>query len=352
MSQPFKGVINVDIRDSKPDWAPFEPPQGAGGRAQRRLHRARRRRLQRDELLRRPDRDAEHRQDRRRRRALHAVAHHGALLADALVPAHRPQPHAQLDGLHHRGGDRLPERQRHHPARERHALRDPRRARLEHLHGRQVAPLPDRRDEPGLAAPQLAVRPRLRALVRLPRRRDQPVVSRPGLRQPSGRPAEDAGRGLPPHRRHHRQGARVHQGRQGDRARQAVLPLLRARRLPRAAPRAQGVDRQVQGPVRHGLRGDARADAGPPEEDGPRAARHRAAADQPDRHDRDPQGPRRQAVPAHRRHQAVGLAVRRREGALLPHGRGLRGLPRARRPPHRAPARLPRVRPASARTRW
>ena len=43
-------------------------------------------------------------------------------------------------------------------------------------------------------------------------------------------------------------------------------------RLPRAAPRAQGVDRQVQGPVRHGLRGDARADAGAPEEDGPRPA--------------------------------------------------------------------------------
>ena len=27
MSEPFKGVINVDIRDSTPDWAPFEPPK-------------------------------------------------------------------------------------------------------------------------------------------------------------------------------------------------------------------------------------------------------------------------------------------------------------------------------------
>ena len=26
MKKPFKGTINVDIRDSKPDWEPFEPP--------------------------------------------------------------------------------------------------------------------------------------------------------------------------------------------------------------------------------------------------------------------------------------------------------------------------------------
>ena len=110
-------------------------------------------------------------------------------------------------------------------------------------------------------------------------------------------PPKTPGGGLPLHRGHHRQGDRVHQGRQGDRPRQAVLPLLRARRLPRAAPRAQGVDRQVQGPVRHGLRGDARADAGPPEEDGHRPARDRAAADQPDRHARDAHRARRQAVP-------------------------------------------------------
>ena len=47
-------------------------------------------------------------------------------------------------------------------------------------------------DEMNLAVDpaELADRPRLRALVRLPRRRDEPVVSGPGLRQPSGRPAE------------------------------------------------------------------------------------------------------------------------------------------------------------------
>ena len=40
MSEPFKGTINVDIRDSTPDWAPFEPPKAPDGRAERRVHRA------------------------------------------------------------------------------------------------------------------------------------------------------------------------------------------------------------------------------------------------------------------------------------------------------------------------
>ncbi len=31
MSEPFKGTINVDIRDSVPDWSPFEPPNAPDG---------------------------------------------------------------------------------------------------------------------------------------------------------------------------------------------------------------------------------------------------------------------------------------------------------------------------------
>ena len=27
MPAPFKGVVNVDIRDSVPDWAPFQTPK-------------------------------------------------------------------------------------------------------------------------------------------------------------------------------------------------------------------------------------------------------------------------------------------------------------------------------------
>ena len=56
----------------------------------------------------------------------------------------------------------------------------------------------------------------------------------------------------------------------------------------------------------------------------------------------DAHGPGRQAVPDARRHAPVGLAQRRREAPVLAHGGGLRRLPRARRLPHRPPARLPR----------
>ena len=31
MSKAFKGTIDVDIRDSVPDWAPFEPPKAPDG---------------------------------------------------------------------------------------------------------------------------------------------------------------------------------------------------------------------------------------------------------------------------------------------------------------------------------
>jgi hypothetical protein len=50
MRVPFNGVINVDIRDSTPDWTPFEPPRAPEGGAERPLRRARRRRLLGDEL--------------------------------------------------------------------------------------------------------------------------------------------------------------------------------------------------------------------------------------------------------------------------------------------------------------
>jgi hypothetical protein len=30
MSVPFKGKFNVGIRDSVPDWSPFEPPKAPG----------------------------------------------------------------------------------------------------------------------------------------------------------------------------------------------------------------------------------------------------------------------------------------------------------------------------------
>ena len=93
-------------------------------------------------------------------------------------------------------------------------------------------------------------------------------------------------------------------------------------------------------------------DARPPEGDGHRPAGHRAAADQPDRHARDPHRPGRQAVPGARRHPAVGLAVGRREGAVRPDGRGVRRVPR-RTPTTRSGGCSASSRSsAGARTRW
>ena len=59
---------------------------------------------------------------------------------------------------------------------------------------------------------------------------------------------------------------------------QAVLHLLRARRHPRAAPADPGMDRQVQGQVRHGLERHARRDLRQPE----------AARRDPGEHQADP----------------------------------------------------------------
>ena len=93
----------------------------------------------------------------------------------------------------------------------------------------------------------------------------------------------DAGRGLPPLEGPRRPGDRHDQGRQGHRPRQAVLHVPRARMRARAAPRVHRVGRQVQGHVRPGLRGDPRRDPRPPEGARPAARRHRAVVDQPAR---------------------------------------------------------------------
>jgi arylsulfatase len=31
MSKPFKGTVNLDIRDSVPDWEPYEQPRARDG---------------------------------------------------------------------------------------------------------------------------------------------------------------------------------------------------------------------------------------------------------------------------------------------------------------------------------
>ena len=151
------------------------------------------------------------------------------------------------------------------------------------------------------------------------------------------------GGGLPPHRGSDRQGDRVHPRRQGDRPGEAVLPVLRAGRLPRPAPRPEGVDRQVQGPLRpRATRRCASETLARQKEMGIVPADTELPPINPIGTPETRTGPGRQAVPGAGRHPAVGLAVRRREGAVRPHGRGVRRVPRPRRLRDRAPARVPR----------
>ena len=112
-----------------------------------------------------------------------------------------------------------------------------------------------------------------------------------------------------------------------------------ARGRPRAAPRAQGVDREVRRQVRHGLRGVPRASSSSVRRRWASARRRRALADQsvPRREE-----PRRQAVAGARHRPPVGLAVRGRAAPLRAHGRGVRRLPEPRRPRDRPAARPPR----------
>ena len=88
MPVPFKGQINVDIRDSEPDWTPFEPPR-APDRAPNVLY------VVLDVVgfsamscyggpIETPNIDRIGAQG-----ALHPVAHDGAVLAHPVLPAHR-----------------------------------------------------------------------------------------------------------------------------------------------------------------------------------------------------------------------------------------------------------------------
>ena len=194
MSAPFRGTVNIDIKDSTPDWEPYTQPMAPDG-APNVLY------VVLDDvgfsamepyggLIETPNikRIADRGLD------VHELPHHGAVLADALVPDDRPEPHDERDGLHHRGDIGLPERERAHPVRVREPRRGARRAGLEHLHRRQVAPLRRGRDEHGVVEAAVAARPWLRALLRVPRRRDEPVVSGPDRGQPPGRAAGAARR--------------------------------------------------------------------------------------------------------------------------------------------------------------
>ena len=259
----------------QPGLAATDP--GQGRRAERDVRRARRRRLRAAELLRRPGRDAEHRSGRRLGPALREHAHDRAVLADAREHPDRPQPPLQRRRLHHGAGHRLPGLRRADAVRERDAARDARAGGLQHVLPRQVAPVARGGEHAGRPVPPLAARPRLRALLRLPRRRDQPVVSRPDAGQQPDAPAEGPRGRLPPQRGPGRPGDQDGRRRARQRAREAVLHVLRARGRARAAPRVQGVGRPLQGPVRRRLGRVPRDGVRQPAEDRPAAGRTRSS---------------------------------------------------------------------------
>ena len=133
MAKPFKGTIKLDVRDSTPDWEPFIPPKAPEGAPNvlivlyddtglaawspfgGRINMPTLQKLADDGLM-------------------YSQWHTTALCSPtrSTLPD-RPQPPPERHGLHHRGLDRLPGRERPHPARVRHDGRGDAPGRLEHL---------------------------------------------------------------------------------------------------------------------------------------------------------------------------------------------------------------------------
>ena len=122
MVREFNGKIELDIRDSEPDWGPFAAPT-AQPDAPNVLY------LVWDDtgiatwdsfggLVEMPTMSA----DRRTRSAAFAVPYHRAVLADPGVIADRPQRHHGRDGHHRRVHRRIPQLQRTYSGRYRAAL--------------------------------------------------------------------------------------------------------------------------------------------------------------------------------------------------------------------------------------
>ena len=307
----FGGVIK-ESRDGL-DALVAAARRAAEGRAQRPADHDRRRGLRRLRHLRRRHPDAGARPHREGRAALHAVPLHRALLADARRADHRPQPPLGRLRRHRRTGHRLSRATTRSSARTTRPIGTIlRRQRLRHVVVRQEpqhAGLPVQRRGP---VRPVAVGHGLRVLLRLHGRRDRPVEALP-VPRPHADLSVDRQARLQPDHRHGRRRDRLHATAERGGARQAVLRLLRAGRHARAAPADEGMDREVQGQVRHGLERPARADLRQPE-----AAR------------RDPGERAADAVAG--RPAEVGHASRRREEAVRPPGRGLRRLRRLYRP--------------------
>ncbi len=328
----FKGTINLDVRDSKADWGPFTPkkaPAGApnilfvlyddtglaawspyGGR------------INMPTL------------DKLAQNGLTYTQWHTAALCS-------PTRSTLLTGRNHtlngmaaitEGVQRVPRLGRPHPAAGRHTRADPPGQWLQHLLAGQEPQRPGAGCRRGWRPQDVAARPGIRALLRIHRRRDQPVVSRPRRGQPLHRAAVRPGAGLPSLQGSGRSGDQDDPGPEGHQPLEAVVHVLQPGRQSCPAPRPAGVHRQVQGQVRRRLRGLPHLGAGADDREGRHAEGHQADTDQP-----------AAGVPGEsgRRRPPVEYAQRRREEAVLAHGRGLCRVlgihRRADRPRHRLP---------------
>ena len=190
----FNGKIELDIRDSEPDWGPYQAPVAPPGVAERPVPGLGRHRHRHVGLLRRPRRDA---RDEPASPNAACGSRSSTPPRCARRPGRRCSPAATRPPSGwppSRSSPTASQLQRPHPRRHRAAVRGARRARLQHLLRRQVAPHAARGIQSRCHQTALAAEPRVRAVLRLHGRRDRPVVSRAGLRQPSRRPARHPAR--------------------------------------------------------------------------------------------------------------------------------------------------------------
>ena len=204
--------------------------------------------------------------------ALHELPFDRDLLVDPRGDHHRPQSPLGRLRRRRRGGNRLSRLRFDHPEGQGHDRHDPQGERLRDVVVRQGPQHAVLRGDPGRPLRPLADRLRLRLFLRLRRRRHQPVAAEP-LPQHDGDLSLRGQSRLEPRNGHGRRRDPVHEADEGDRARQAVLRLLRPRRHPCAAPSDAGMDRQDRGhaSLRRRLEQAPRDDLRQPE-----AARHHA----------------------------------------------------------------------------
>ena len=235
MPKPFNGVVNLDIRDSTPDWDAFLPDRAPDGAPNVLVVLYDDTGLRGLVAVRRPDRHADDGSPRRERADLLAVAHHGAVLADAVVVPHRPQPppeRLRVDLRDVRPGSPATTRtSRRENATMATVLRDAGWSTFWVGKNHNVA---DRRVDDGRVEEGLAARPGLRPLLRLHRRRDEQLVSRPRRGQPLRRSAVRPEDGYHLSKDLADKALELHPRRQAVRAREALVPVVLPGREPRA----------------------------------------------------------------------------------------------------------------------